>query len=459
MKTLICISLFVLCASCSKSTLGFSPGSGTKPAAAEPGTGSTAGPASNNTQQKSAPSNQENPSNESGSPSGEWLQQRCISSKNPTPDLFGFTTAIEGDTILVSAPWDRSSQNAITNGEQVTFDATTALAGAVYVFHLTAGELVQQAYLKPAIDPARMDVFGMYGLAISGDIAVVGNNIHGGTSQLFVFRRSGETWSQEAELQLHGSLMAAGDATSRLISIDGDTLAVARLNGVEIYRRSGDTWTQEAAVEGFSPMSVGLSGDELIVGLPRDAAATGQSESETALIFLRDGTVWNQSAILKAPNAFAGMNFGWNVAIEGDTAVVAAPWEMNAKTEIGDDHSMVIAGAVYVFRHVGEEWQFEAYLKAPAPASYSGFGMAIALFGDTIAASWKGTLLNPTFALVEVFKRKGSIWDHAKSLKFPSGAAIRSGLSGGTKGIVMGGDITGKQLSGMATGSFCVFYP
>src|SRR5215813_12572571 len=78
--------------------------------------------------------------------------------------------------------------------------------------------------------------------------------------------------------------------------------------------------------------SVASSGDTMVIGAPgEDSNATGINGNQTnnsardsgaAYVFVRDGTNWVQQAYLKASNTGAGDNFGWSVAIFGDTIVV-----------------------------------------------------------------------------------------------------------------------------------------
>lgn len=61
-------------------------------------------------------------------------------------DLFGYSVAVSGDTVVVGAPDEDSS----TTGVNSTADETSFNAGAAYVFSRIAGVWTQQAYLKPA---------------------------------------------------------------------------------------------------------------------------------------------------------------------------------------------------------------------------------------------------------------------------------------------------------------------
>lgn len=69
-------------------------------------------------------------------------------------------------------------------------------------------------------------------------------------------------------------------------------------------------------------------------------------------MFTRTGGVWSQQAYLKASNTGPDDQFGWSVAVSGDTVVVGAHLEDSDATEVdGDqaDNTVIVAGAAYVF--------------------------------------------------------------------------------------------------------------
>src|SRR6267154_4372352 len=128
-------------------------------------------------------------------------------------DQFGLTVALSGDgnTMAVGATAEDSAAKGI-NGNQTDHSALNA--GAVYFFVRSGGNWVQQAYVK-ASNAKAGDQFGA-SLALSGDgntlavgatgesssaTGVNGNQADtsmAGAGAVYVFRRSGGTWSQQA---------------------------------------------------------------------------------------------------------------------------------------------------------------------------------------------------------------------------------------------------------------------
>lgn len=352
-----------------------------------------------------------------------------------TDDGFGYSIALSNDTLAVGAYFESSSTTGINGVES---DNGASRSGAVYVFVRSGASWTQQAYIK-ASNTGVSDNFGR-ATALSGDTLAVGawqesssaTGINGnqadntglGSGAVYVFVRSGGTWTQQAYVK--ASNTGAFDFFGNAVALSGDTLAVGALgessaatgvNGnqaddsaggagaVYIFVRTGTTWSQQAYVkasntgiaDGFGS-SVALSGDTLAVGAPgEDSAATGIGGNEAdnnadsagaVYMFVRAGTRWTQQAYVKATNANAGDLFGTSLALSGTTLAVGALGEDSAARSIdGDqaDNRASEAGAVYVFVRTGTTWMQQAYVKASNTGVNQGFGCSTALWGDVLA--------------------------------------------------------------------------
>ena len=108
-------------------------------------------------------------------------------------------------------------------------------------------------------------------------------------------------------------------------------------------------------------------------------------------MFVRTGSTWTQQAYLKASNTGANDNFGWSVALDGDTAVIGSEEEGSAATGVDNtspgqaDDSASGSGAVYVFVRTGSSWAQQAYVKASNTDAGDEFGSAVAVAGNTLA--------------------------------------------------------------------------
>jgi hypothetical protein len=221
--------------------------------------------------------------------------------------------------------------------------------------------------------------------------------------------------SDAAAVSVNGADVASGDASAPIPLVVGEntiTVIVTAEDGVTtgtytltVTRESADAFAQQAYLKASNTgsgdqfgYSLALSGDTLAVGAYReDSQATGvngdqsdnsRADSGAVYVYTRSGTVWSQQAYLKASNTGSGDEFGWSVALFGDTLAVGATGEASQATGVNgdqDDDSLAEAGAVYVFVRSGTVWSQQAYLKASNTGSDDTFGYTVALSGDTLA--------------------------------------------------------------------------
>jgi FG-GAP repeat len=190
-------------------------------------------------------------------------QAKLVANDGATNDEFGWSVAVDGDTVIVGT-W-QDDNGAIED------------QGSVYVFVKSGANWVQQQKLT-ASDGARNDQFG-YSVAISGDTLVVGANLdqigtQSGQGSAYVFARSGTNWSQQAKLTASDGASTHAFGTS--VAISGDTIAVGARNAgaVYVFVRSGAGWIQQeklsAGVSGLGGYQFGYSvatdGDTIVGG-------------------------------------------------------------------------------------------------------------------------------------------------------------------------------------------------
>ena len=142
--------------------------------------------------------------------------------------------------------------------------------------------------------------------------------------------------------------------------------------------------------------SVAIDGDTAVVG------AYGHRKGE-AYVFVRqaDGT-WAWQATLTSGNSSAN-NFGVSVAIDGDTLIV------------GDDK----ANFAYIFTRSGATWTLQASLQRADDGDISDddFGRSVAISGDVVAVgSMNDSSAASNAGAVYIFARSGSNWTYQATL-------------------------------------------
>lgn len=145
--------------------------------------------------------------------------------------------------------------------------------------------------------------------------------------------------------------------------------------------------------------AVAISGDRAIVGAVESYPLVGGSHLGAAYIFVRSGATWDQEAKLVPSDGVPFAYFGFQVAIDGNTAVVGAP--------SGGDQS----GEAYVFvRNASGEWREEARLFAPVPTAYDKFGRSVAISGDDVIVGTYQTGVGRTQGAAYAFSRSNGAW-------------------------------------------------
>ncbi|MCK4501293.1 FG-GAP repeat protein, partial [Candidatus Babeliales bacterium] len=306
-------------------------------------------------------------------------QEQKIQADNAgADDEFGNSVGIYGDTIIVGARFE---------------DTTASNAGSAYVFTRTGVTWTQQQQLQ-ADNAALDDNFG-WSVAIYGDtvaVAAVSEDTTASASgAIYIYTRSGATWTQQQMLK--ASDADVNDKLGDDISMHMDTIIAgtrfenASAGSAYIFTRSGGTWTEEqklvasdAAGTDYFGYNVAIHGDTAVIGAYQEDTAV--SGAGSVYIFTRSGVTWTEQQILRGPAQVANDQFGYSVAVYGDT-IVASAWRE-------DSGGATDSGAAYIFTRTGVTWTQEERLQATAPESSDWFGYSVARHGNAIAVGAYG---------------------------------------------------------------------
>jgi len=324
-------------------------------------------------------------------------------------DNFGHSIALsdDGSTLAVGAYQESSSATGVHADGSGQSDNSASFSGAVYVFLRTGLTWTQQAYVK-ASNAGTNDAFG---------------------------------WS--VDLSADGSKLAVGavgeDSGAAGVHADSsgqDDNSEPASGAVYVFTRAGSTWTQQAYVKASNPDmndsfgdSIALSADGLTlavgaggesssaVGVHADDTGQGDnsaSYSGAVYVFSAAGSIWTQQAYVKASNAGEGDFFGrFALALSADglTLAVGAQGESSNATGVHTDfsgqgdNSASSSGSVYVFARSDWGWLQQAYIKASNAGGGDFFGDSVALSADgsTLAVGAFGESSNVTGAHADSF--------------------------------------------------------
>jgi len=197
--------------------------------------------------------------------SGTWPvneNQRIRSSDGQDIDEFGWAVALEGDKLIVGAPYDDNG-----NGND---------AGAIYIFEKSGSWPTTETQKVVASDGTADDHFG-YSVDIDANVFATGAE---NFAAAYVFERELSGWTE----------------TDKVVRENNDP---TKLFGT----------------------SIGIDGSSLIVGAPSDNSNTG-----AAYLFYRIGNrQWTVGKKLVARDGAAADAFGTAVAISNGTALIGAP--------------------------------------------------------------------------------------------------------------------------------------
>jgi hypothetical protein len=303
--------------------------------------------------------------------------------------------------------------------------------GFILICSVTAASGMQISELT-ASDGEVGDYFGSSAsISSDGNTIVVGvpNKRVGGISgpgAAYIFVRSGDVWSQQAELSPSDGAIGDEFGYSVSISSDGNTVAVGRFRGaVYIFVRSGTVWSQQQKLTDSDnrglgdALSISLDGNTIVVG--GSISLEGHIYTSFAThIFVQSGGVWSWEATLMPSDGDYcswGANcsdFGTSVSIssDGNTAIVGAP---------GYSFSWNL---VYVFVRSGGAWSQQAEF-TNSGGGYFGRSVSISSDGNTalIAAPMTQVGSNSGQGAAYIFVRSGAVWSQEQELTASDGEA------------------------------------
>ena len=319
---------------------------------------------------------------------GNWGQVKKLTASDAAAnDRFGWSVAIDGDTVVVGAL------------------AKDSYTGAAYIFKRNLGGAENWGQVKKltASDAAGGDNFGS-SVSINVDTVVVGaygKNFDGGATVVagaaYIFERNqggAENWGQVKRLISDTAANYSYFGYSASINVDTVVVgAYGKLPGAAYIFERNQGGTQNWGLVKKLTASDGIGGDQfgVSVAINIDTVAVGaiygnRGTSGAVYIFERNQNgveSWGQVQELTASDAAKSDEFGISVAIDGDTLVVGA-WALNLLTA---------GGAAYIFernQNGVEAWGEVQKLTASDTVAHDQFGSSVGIDGDTVVVGAVG---------------------------------------------------------------------
>lgn len=448
-------------------------------------------------------------------------------SSSVTAGSLNGTTVSNVDNVFTVTP---HATNATTF--TLTFSVTDGVNSAVsypssFVLSFGWGSASHQQTLVPSIGTTVTGSTNAYArvgssVAIDGDTLVIGG--WGYSGHVWVFTRSGNTWTEQQ--QLVASDQANGDEFGYAVDISGDTIIIGARQeeadgtnhgSVYIFNRSGTTWSQESklypsnmnySINASSNTSsvyfgadVAIDGDDIIIGMPNYDVGTDLNRGETVAARRTGTTVTNtlgvnQWSTRNTTSGGGGDNTGEYVDIckdsngkpviaismnkrdtyASDAGYIAiykmnsnntlysyqealVPSDIQASDQVGrpdldyyngsytlavgvpyEDTGATNAGAVYIFTSTTGEsgtWSQQQKIQASSVGNTDYFGVSVSVNGDSLVVGAHRDDDTVTDAgAFYIFERSGTTWTQSTKLQAPTPEG--SGTFG--RAVAMSGD-------------------
>ncbi len=321
---------------------------------------------------------------------------------------------------------------------------------------------VQEIY---ASDGLNGEEFGT-DIATNGSRLIVGapkNDNANGTEAgaIYIYDWLGTTWGNEQKIIASDG--AANDWFGNSVDISGNRVIVGAPkndeNGTDsgatyIYEWNGSSWDEskfpvsDFANYDYFGWDVAIDGNYAVVGAELD----GSQNDGSAYFYEWNGSAWIETQ--KVPNPIINQsvaNFGYSVDISGTRAVISVPFDSTA--------GPLYAGAVYVYDWNGSSWTQTEKITASNAEEAAYFGWSVALDGDQLIVGAYGQDYNLSngAGTAYIYKWNGSSWDETQLIASDSTGSDYFGDTvaiDGDRAIV---GAYGNDDAGSASGSAYIF--
>lgn len=336
---------------------------------------------------------------------------------------FGTSIAVSDDTLLVGAPYTFTNSADDNTGSVQVFTRSRDASGSLGPW------MLETALVPPGYDWSTYDEwrFGS-AVAVEGNVVAVGapgqDTLGHNSGAVHIYERQGELWVEVDVITSPDGSTRYGFGGSILLR-DG-VLYIGAPGGrgyddvvypgvVFVMHRGPDGWEQAQRLEVASDMvnffgsSLDLKGDTLVVGAPGIPDIVKNEGYGAVYLFRHQGDQWVQQAEIRAPVSSGPRRFGSDVSLENGRLAVSAPSVHNDAAATWNDE-----GQVWVFEDISPDGTWASYNQvelAPPPLAHEAWRH---YYGTSILL--KGNVLlvgarrNEDSGSVLVYAYEGSEW-------------------------------------------------
>jgi len=305
---------------------------------------------------------------------GFEMPAKLIADDAASGDQFGTSVAVDGDLIVVGAPFD---QDGGTN------------TGAAYVFRYDGAAWLEEAKLT-ADPPTLGDQFGI-SVAIHDDLIAVGAHwddqmdTNAGAAWVFRYDPGEQTWNVEAKLTDPAGFQ--NDRLGRSVAVNGDVVLAGAPQDDELglntgavfaWTWDGATWDLDAQLLPSTPQPEAFGSAIAFDGMTAAIGAPGPSDGSlagTGYILGYDGATWIEEAQVAPVDGQPGDDLGRSAAVEGVAVLFGARYDSATASD---------AGAAYLCLSESGFWLDPVKLSAADAEANDEYGASVSLASGVV---------------------------------------------------------------------------
>ena len=354
-------------------------------------------------------------------------QTIILSKDSQAEDYFGYSVAIDGNTLLVGAHkvdiadekdagaayvyvlgdngWHQQAKLVAepffvgdTLGGNVALKSDMAMLGAMrrddkgkdsgaVISFVRQSNNWQQKQIITAPDAKQGDAFGQ-SISLTENYLVIGaprkDALGEDSGAAYIYKREDDVWHYQTKIIANDG--KKGDLFGISVAIDGNTILVGadlhdekaeNAGAVYVYVLDKGAWEQEAKLVASDAgktdifgVRVALSNNTALISARRDDIDGVGVDAGSAYIFERKGRTWTQKIKLTSPDGEADDRFGRGVALSADRAIISA---------MNHDSNGTNTGAMYVYEKAADGWKYTSKITAKVSFPNDRFGWNVGL--------------------------------------------------------------------------------
>lgn len=298
-------------------------------------------------------------------PTAWTFQQKISGSDLEDSPNFGIDVEVRGDWLIAGDDSDNQ------NGSD---------AGAAYLFNRDSKGLWHQSHKFVSSTLSAGAAYFGRSVALSSDTAIIAAPYDDGVAQ-----NSGSAWVyslNQTDCNANGICDVRDLATGLSVDLNNNGL----LDECEGYCRGLAIVPQPAAQGAGVGHAIDFDGESIAVGGPRyGSTGTPTGGAWVASRIPATGMAWGNPVQLPTPLLDAYVDFGIDVGVSGDFAVVGTPGTAVVVNTVVGTETYFEAGQAFVYRRQSSrQWLLSATLGAPLPSHFAHFGAAVDMESDLI---------------------------------------------------------------------------